>query len=431
MASVLRFNFMANRETSWLIRRKLSALLTPVEEFPGLPSTIPTPASTGSVLVTTLSNGLTVVSENSSSSSSISLTFPKAGSVFESNMEVGAAIVSKCLAFKSGSGLSSALITRNLDNNGASSFATSGRKKSTIGFTTHPEKAVNIVPLLATNCTFENWDLVDARKQASVEVNEAMLSAETLLTESIFAAAFGAQSAMGKPYYSTGASIDSIKSFRNRSYVLNSAVLAATGICDHDTFVRAVEEGLSEAAVGPSGDIPKSTFIGSECRVHDPFSKYAYIALAFPHLGSIPLLNVLKQYISLSIQGVSGFATTDLVGGFGVTDPDNSCAIVDALCSVVTSTPSVPVVERAKFLAKAETIFALDRGSRCLAEVMAWSVLEYGNFSTVDTFTEYDSITLDDISSAFKYMAKNIPALAAVGNIDRVPYQGSLSSRFS
>jgi len=182
MASVLRFNFMANRETSWLIRRKLSALLTPVEEFPGLPSTIPTPASTGSVLVTTLSNGLTVVSENSSSSSSISLTFPKAGSVFESNMEVGAAIVSKCLAFKSGSGLSSALITRSLDNNGASSFATSGRKKSTIGFTTYPEKAVNIVPLLATNCTFENWDLVDARKQASVEVNEAMLSAEVSYT---------------------------------------------------------------------------------------------------------------------------------------------------------------------------------------------------------------------------------------------------------
>jgi len=257
-----------------------------------------------------------------------------------------------------------------------------------------------------------------------------MLSAETVMTESIFAASFGAQSAMGKPYYSTGASNESIRLFRNRSYVLNNAVLAATGIHDHDVFLRAVEEGLSEAKFGPSIDIPRPTFIGSECRVHDPFAEYAYVALAFPYFGSMALRNVIKKYISLSTQSISGFATTDLVGGYGVTDSERTHTIIDHLCSVFTSTPSISVIERAKCLAKAESIFALDRGSRFLADSMACSVLDNGKLSTLDTFTEYDSITLDDISSALTFMAKNIPALAAVGNINTVPYQRSFSDRF-
>lgn len=431
MSILLRFNFTPHCKTNYLIRRELSALLTPVEEFPGLPSTIPTQLSRRRVLLTTLSNGLTVVSENLCPSSSISLTFPKSGSAFENNKEVGAALVNKYLAFKSGSGLSTALITRNLDDTGATTFATSGRKLSTIGFTTHPDKALNIIPLLATNCTYEKWDLMDARRRADVEFNEAMCSAKTVMSESIFAASFGAQSAMGKPYYSTGASNESIRLFRNRSYVLSNAVLSATGIYDHDVFVRAVEEGLSEATFGTSIDIPKPAFIGSECRVHDPFAEYAYVALAFPYFGSMTLRNVIKRYISLSTQSVSGFATTGLVGGYGVIDPERAHKIIDHLCSVFTSTPSISLIERAKFLAKAESIFSLDRGSRFLADFMACSVLEYGKFSLLDTCTEYDSITPDDISSALSHMAKNVPALAAVGNINTVPYQKSFSDRFS
>lgn len=128
--------------------------------------------------MTTLPSGLTVVSEDASSTTTVTLTFPKAGSSNESVDEVGAALASKCLAFKSGSGLSSALIMRNFEDDGAIPFATAGRTSASVGFTSAPDKAVRLIPLLATNCSFEKWDVRDALASAVSESEEAMSSSQ-------------------------------------------------------------------------------------------------------------------------------------------------------------------------------------------------------------------------------------------------------------
>lgn len=415
-------------------RRSLSSIATPLEEFPGIPSTSPTASTASSASVTTLPSGLTVVSENASSTSTISLTFPNAGSFAETGTaESGAALANKFMSFKSGSGLSSALIVRNLEDEGASPFATVSRNGASMGYTTSPDKAEFLVPLLGTTCSFEKWDMKDALKMAKTDVTEAQSNAQSVLTESIYSAAYGGQSAMGKSLYSVGTAAG-IQSFRERTYVLNGAVLAATGIEDHEAFVRSVEESLSETAVGAEGvDVAAPVYMGGETRVNAPSSGYAHVALAFAGPSNQPaLLSVLKHCLSLS--GGSAFATPGMIGVYGGADSANAGGLADSLCTsfaAATGELSADVVERAKILAKAEALFALDGGSRTLAESMTASVLESGSFSAADVAASYDSITAKDVSAAFAAATSSNPILASVGDVVNVPYHATIASRFS
>ena len=235
---------------------------------------------------------------------------------------------------------------------------------------------------------------------------------------------------MGKSYYSASATAVSIRSFRESAYALNGAVLAATGIEDHESFVKAVEEGFSESIVGTgAAGAASSAFIGGETRIHAP-AGYTHLALAFEGTASTPLMNVVKQCINLSSDSISGFSAPGLIGVYGGAAPADAAAVADALCAAITSAPSADIVERAKGLAKAEAVFALDGGSLSLAEAMTLSVLESGSFSAGGVSAAYDAITAKDVAGAFEAMAKSNPAMAVVGDLSSTPYQGSISAKF-
>ena len=379
--------------------------------------------------MTTLPNGLTVVSENASSTSTVSLTFPNAGSASETISESGAALANKYISFKTGAGLSSAIILRNMENDGATPFATASRHSATLGYTASKDKAIRLVPLLAIPSSYAKWDVRDAVKMASIESEAASACAHTTLSESLYAAAYGAQSAMGKSLYGGSPSAASIESFRERAYALNGAVLSATGIDDHESFVKVVEVGFSESNAGAATSAPSSPFIGGETRIHSS-AGYTHVALAFEAGASTPLMNVVKQCITLSSEGVSGFASGGLVGVYGGSAPSDAAGVTEALVASITSAPSADIVERAKGLAKAEAVFALDGGSQSLAGAMAASVVESGTFSAAGVAAAYDGITAKDVAAAFEAMAKSSPALAAVGDLSSTPYQGSIAPKF-
>lgn len=131
--------------------------------------------------MSSLPNGLTIVTEDAASTSTVSLTFPGAGSASETLSEQGAALLNKCMAFKSGSGVSSLVITRILEDNGAQFFSSVGRTSATVGYTATPDNATKLVSLLATNCTYETWDLRDAKKAVSLMVEDAASNAQVCL----------------------------------------------------------------------------------------------------------------------------------------------------------------------------------------------------------------------------------------------------------
>ena len=153
--------------------------------FCSIPSASPVTANASNSSITSLPSGLTVITEDASTTSTATLTFPYAGSSSETKFEAGAALANKAMAFKSGSGLSSALILRTLENDGAVPFATAGRSGATVGLTCAPDKVERLVPLLATECTFQKWDLKDAKKTADTIVQDAMTDAQVSLSSVI------------------------------------------------------------------------------------------------------------------------------------------------------------------------------------------------------------------------------------------------------
>lgn len=394
-----------------------------------VPKLSPEPAKATSASVTTLESGLTVVTEGSSSTSTITLTYPKAGSSNEALGEQGAALLNKCMAFRSGSGISTLLINRTIEDAGGVPIAQADRSKTVLGYSVTPDNATRLVPLLATSCSFEKWDVRDAKNLAAVEAQAASESAQVVLTENLFASAFGPQSPAGRPFYSPGASTDAIMSFRERAYGLNGAVLTATGIRDHGSFCTEVAELLSGAPAGSSAPPAPLTYLGGESRVAAA-AGYAHVALAFPSPASSTIASVVKQVWSLAglSSGVAGFVGGGLVGVYS--GSSSAGGLVDAMCSVLTAAPSAEIIKRAKSLAKAEALFSLDGGSQSLASVMTAAVLESGTFSGPSAVAKaYDAVTDAQVKDAISAILKSNPSLAAVGDITSVPYHATVASR--
>jgi len=398
-----------------------------------LPPLSPEPARASKASVSTLPNGLVVVTEDACSTSTVTMTYPKAGSGAETLDEEGAALINKCLAFRSGSGLSTALVNRSIENEGAMPFSKADRKSATLGYTVEPDNALGLIPLLALDCTFEKWDVRDAKKLAKFQIEEANKSVEVVLTEQIYSAAYGASSPMGRPFYSAAASPIEIASFRDRAYGINGAILTATGIHDHAAFCAEVESMLAEAPKGDSSTSPVAKYLGGEARLSAPSIGYAHVALAFEAKVPGPVRNILKQCYDLVGReaGVSAFATGEMIGVYA-SAPSGGVGALDGVITDTLTTKLTPeLIEKAKILAKAEATFDLDCGSTGLASAMTNAVMETGSFTDAATVAgAYDSISESDVNSAVSAMLKSNPALAAVGDISVVPYQGSFASRF-
>ena len=344
--------------------------------------------------------------------------------------EHGAALLNKCLAFKSGSNMSTLFITRSIENAGGIPFVTAGRDSATLGYTVPPENATGLVKMLAVDCSFEKWDVRDAKLLATTEAEVAAESAQVVLTENMYAA--GPQSAAGKSFYFTDVSTDLIISFRSRSYGLNGAVLTATGIPDHAAFCAEVGEMLADAPAGTPDATTPVAFLGGESRVYAPSTGYAHVALAFESPASSVLGSVVTKAMTVlgSAAGVSGFTAPGLIGIYG--GSTEGASIVDAMTNVLTTSLTPDVIKRAKALAKAEAMFAMDGGSKALAEAMTAFVLESGSFSgPAEVAKAYDGVTDAQVSEAVKKMLASKPAMAAVGDIGMVPYHATVASRLS
>jgi len=373
------------------------------------------------------------VTESSSTTSTVTMTFPKAGSSNEMVDEHGAALVNKAMAFKSGSGMSTLLINRTIENAGGVPTASADRAKATLGYTVAPEHAARLVPLLATDCSMERWDVRDAKYTAAYETEVAMGNAQVALTEHLYAAAYGPQSIGGRPFYvSDFPSTDAIISFRDRAYGLNGAVLAATGITDHASFCAEVSELVAASPSGaPESSAAPMTYMGGESRLNAA-TDYAHIAIAFQGPGSTPVSNVVKHLLTIagSGAGVTGFTGAGIIGAYAGGSGYSARGLVDAMVGALTAQPSADAVKRAKALAKADALFALDGGSASLAEAMTASVLETGSFSgPADVAKAYDAVSDSQVKNALSSMLKSSPSLAAVGDIVSVPYLATVASR--
>merc|ERR1712151_719332 len=412
-----------------------AALLSPSFEFPELPFQAGSTPKASETNVTTLPSGLTVVTENASYSSNVTLTFPYGGSQYEASSESGASLANKYTSFKSASGLSTLVIIRSLENEGATPYSFADRFTAGVGFTCIREKVDRIVPLLATRCSYEKWDLRDSVGMANDIVDDAMTNAQAVLTEQVYAAAYGAQTSMGRPFHAKNASNSSIVSFRERSYIANGAVLAATGIEDHNAFVKVIQEGFSELSAGSdvSAKTASSTYLGGEARIDTASHGYAHIATGFKGIeGNTPLRSIVKNCLTImSPSNVAAFASPGITGLYTAALSADASAATDELASAFLTPLTKEIIAKARTAAKSEAIFGMNDSSKALSQAMTDSVLENGSFSTQGVIDAYDTIGDDVVMNAVSSMIGCNLSLAAVGDIGTVPYHATIAARFS
>jgi hypothetical protein len=232
---------------------------------------------------------------------------------------------------------------------------------------------------------------------------------------------------MGRPYYAS-CSDKALVSFRESNYILDGAVLTATGV-DHDEFTAQAVQVLSEFEVssGESKPTAESAFLGSEARVAMPAGGAAHVALTMRGPTASPaLLSVLKHCYTLS--GASAYASSSVVGVYGSSAAEGAGALTDSLSAALASSFSADVVKRAKALAKGEALQAAEGSSTELAELMSNWVWHSGSFNAQLVSAAYDGITDKDVNEAVSEMKKTGISLAAVGEIAGVPYLGSISA---
>ena len=171
-----------------------------------------------------------------------------------------------------------------------------------------------------------------------------------------------------------------------------------------------------------------SPYVGGEARLSAPSTGYTHVALAFEGPTSSPVMNVLKHCLNLS--GASAFAAPGIMGVYGGSAPGDAAAALDGLTKALSAAPSDAVVAKAKAVAKAEALRALDAGSKSLADAMTASMLDSCGFSAKSLADSYDGVSTADISEAYSTMLKSKLSLAAVGDISHVPYHATIATRF-
>jgi hypothetical protein len=242
---------------------------------------------------------------------------------------------------------------------------------------------------------------------------------KVVLTEHIFAAAYGPQSAMGRPYFNSNASVTSMKSFRAKAYGIHGAVLAATGIDDHASFCTVVEAALADSPPGSNSEIPAPVYLGGESRLFVPSLSVPHVALAFPAPSNPVLTHILKECFQL--QGSSPFSIDGLIGVYG--------SDIDALSKTLSTKPSADTIRRAKALAKAKEVFGFEgAGSVALAKAMTEQVLATGG---VISSSAFDNVTAQDILASYDTLLKAPLTMACIGNVSYIPYYGDIVKRFS
>ncbi|GMH94346.1 hypothetical protein TL16_g12881 [Triparma laevis f. inornata] len=375
---------MLVRQTFNLSRRQFSAMSV-AQEMQDIPATTPSAKTYGASKSTTLPSGLTVLTSPNSSSTTVTYTTPNG-----SSSESGASLASRYMSFM-GSNLGSTLKThRTLEDAGATTFHSHTRTSTSRGFTCSPEDASSLLEFLSAKPTFEPWDVKTAIDQSKLDGEESKTSPILTLQEAIYSASFGESSSMGQTIYATP-SAASVESFINRTFT--GGIVTASGIADHDSFVRDVTNSFS-GCDGGAKSTPAS-FVAGDSRVHGD-TEFAHIAFTF-NSTSLAHGLVLKSFFDSL--GYSGFSANGIAGVYA---SGEGGSIFDDLAKAVKSEMNLDAVKKA---VKSEIIFGTE-GGRELSQFMAM----HGK-SPEEVCKEVEGVKGGDLGKA---------SVAAVGNIGGV-----------
>ncbi len=361
--------------------------------------------------VTTLANGLRIVSEAMPHVGTVSLgIWVASGSRAEAAEEHGIAHMLEHMAFKGTRTRSARDIAEEIETAGGEINAATGVETTAYFARVLKEevpRALNVLSDILRNPVYKDEDLGLERTVVLQEIAATRDNPEDVLFDSAQAIAFPDQP-LGRPVLGTAHSVwnlrrDNLIRFRDANYGAERMILSAAGAVEHEALVRQAEQLF--------GDMPRQSaqawsapvYGGGYSSTHLPLEQsHVLIALESPAVGDADYYTAQvcagllgggmssrlfqeareRRGLCYAIYAFcSGFSDTGLFGIHAAMDADDSPALIEVvaheLSSLASEGPRDDEVQRAKANMKAGLLMSLE-SSPARAEFLARHLYLFG-----------------------------------------------------
>jgi len=448
------------------------------ENYPGTPELVAaTKAPSRDVTVSTLKNGLRVATIESNSPVAHVGVFIDAGSRYENADNTGMSHFLEYMACKSTRNRSDFRLIREMSKIGANVTCSTTRESVTYAGDVSADYVPAVVGTLADvlqNSVFDPTEVKAMREIYEKSNEKRSKAADSIVTEALHEAAYF-NSPLGQPFFAPNSHLqkfttESLWSWTRKHYTAERMVLSAVGV-NHKSLEQMGEEmfaNLPTSKVEGAVEKKASVWTGGEVRMHKKEgSALTHVAIAF-ETGSwhdkdlVPLCvlqmmmggggsfsaggpgkgmysrlyeNVLNHHGWVeSVQSITNIYTDSGMFGFYATcAPDFSSDMVDVLAHEahkMTGGVNEQELARARNQLKSQLYMQFERKGVQLEDI-GRQVSVYGKvYSTAFLADRIDEVTGRDIQRVASKMLKSSPALAAYGDLSRLPRYEAIAQKF-
>ncbi|NIE78974.1 pitrilysin family protein [Asaia sp. As-1742] len=417
---------------------------------------------TDPITVTTLPNGLTVVTERMERVETVSFgAYVATGTRNESAEENGVSHFLEHMAFKGTQRRSAARIAEEIENVGGHINAYTAREQTAYYVKLLKEDlplGIDIIGDILTHSTFLDQEVERERGVILQEIGQANDTPDDIIFDHFQETAFRDQP-MGRPTLGTEGLIASMKRetmmrYMQTHYTTRNMVIAAAGNLQHDAVLEMVQEHFRDLPDHQPPSREGCTYLGGEHREKRELDQ-AHIVLGFPSVSyndpayhaTMLLSTVLgggmssrlfqeireKRGLVYSVYSfVLPFLDSGLFGIYAGTGEQEAAELVPVLLDELRRIGdgiSPEEIARARAQVKSSLLMSLEStGSRC--EQIARQMQLFGRIiDTSETVAKIDAVDEGAMIRAAETLFRARPTLATIGPVGAIPSFEAISQR--
>ncbi len=403
------------------------------------------------VQVTTLANGLQVITDRMDSVETVALgAWVNVGTRHETAEVNGISHLLEHMAFKGTARRTALQIAEEMDNVGGHLNAYTSRDHTAYFakvLKDDTDLAVDIISDILLNSTMDAEELEREKHVIVQEISQVNDTPDDIIFDRFQAKAYPDQP-MGWPVLGSEELVrsvtpDRLKSYLNGHYAAEHTIVAASGNIDHDTFVRSIDQAFGGFRANATVSSQASTYSGGEYRETRDLEQ-VHVVLGFPGVAyhdpdfyNIAALSVLmgegmssrlfqeireKRGLAYSIfSSTQSFSDTGLFTIYTGTAPGDLPKLVPVLCEEIrkaagTITPEE--TKRAKAQIKSGLLMSLESpSSRCTSR--ARQLVVYGRpLTTQEVIEKLEAVDGASIAKTAARIFAGTPTMAAIGPLE-------------
>jgi predicted Zn-dependent peptidase len=417
------------------------------------------------VEITTLANGLTVVTDAMPHIETVALgIWVKAGARDELPEENGIAHFLEHMAFKGTKRRSAQGIAEEIENVGGEINAATGMETTTYYARVMKEDwrmSLDILADIFTESVLDEDEMERERDVILQEIAAAKDQPDDLVFDLSQAASFGdhplGRSILGPTSLIESMSRDQMVAWRNRNYWASRIVVCAAGNIDHQAFAKETERLLGHLERGSHPQRQSPLFASGSSIEQKPLDQ-THIVLGFaapnykdPRIYQLQVLSSVlgggmssrlfqevreKRGLCYSVFAYgTSYEDVGQLGVYAATSPDHTPELIDVTAEVMLSMAtgvSAKELSRAKAQLKTSLVMNLESASS-RADQIARQYLAFGQVPELSYLIKrIDAVEAENVRElAQDIFASGKPSLSAVGQLSTLASYSDIAARFA